>query len=91
VALDKPEVAGRFRELGLKALKADWTRRDGEIAKALGKYGRNSIPLYVLYTGKGDEFVLLPEILSPAIVLEALGRVENPATTFIPSPAADTL
>ncbi|MEO6095475.1 MAG: protein-disulfide reductase DsbD domain-containing protein [Fibrobacteria bacterium] len=78
VAFGSSEVRARFNELGLTVLKADWTLRDDIIARALAKFGRNSIPLYVLYSGKGmDDFVLLPEVLSPRILLEALNKIEK--------------
>lgn len=82
VALTKPEVAGKIKELGLSTLKADWTLRDESISRALAKYGRNSIPLYVLYTGKGDEHFILPEVITPAIVLDALGKVNRAVTSL---------
>jgi thiol:disulfide interchange protein/DsbC/DsbD-like thiol-disulfide interchange protein len=79
VALESPDVTRRFRNLGLTALRADWTLRDETIAAALARYGRNSIPLYVLYTGRGQsDFVILPEIISPGIVLDALKGLEGP-------------
>jgi thiol:disulfide interchange protein DsbD len=82
VALTKPEVAGKIRELGLATLKADWTLRDESISRALAKYGRNSIPLYVLYTGRGDEHLVLPEVITPAIVLQALDKVNRSVTAL---------
>ncbi len=83
VAFSSQDVAKKFRELGLAMLKADWTSRDESIARALARYGRNSIPLYVLYGGKGPEdFILLPEVLTPGIVLQALERLVPPATTM---------
>jgi thiol:disulfide interchange protein len=82
VALTKPEVSGKIKELGLTALKADWTLRDESISRALAKYGRNSIPLYVLYTGRGEEHILLPEVITPAVVLDALSKVSRPVTAL---------
>lgn len=76
VAFNSQEVTQKFRDLGIAVLKADWTLRDEAISRALSKYGRNSIPLYVLYGGKGpDDYVLLPEVLSPGILLDALKKV----------------
>lgn len=73
VAFGSDEVVERFNALDITMLKADWTLRDEPIARALAKYGRNSIPLYVLYSGKSmEDYVFLPEVLSPGIVLEAL-------------------
>ncbi|MDB5050706.1 MAG: Thiol:disulfide interchange protein [Fibrobacteres bacterium] len=84
VAFSSSEVTQKFLALKMNLLKADWTLRDEAIAHALAKYGRNSIPLYVLYSGNGmDDFVMLPEVLSPGILLEALAKVEaGPKTTM---------
>jgi thiol:disulfide interchange protein DsbD len=69
-------VSERFLELGVVAMKADWTRGDPLITRALGRYGRDGVPLYVLYDGRGDsEPQLLPQLLTPDIVLEALARI----------------
>jgi thiol:disulfide interchange protein DsbD len=77
VAFSSKEVQGRFKELGIIALKADWTLRDDKIAKVLAGYGRNSIPLYVVYPGRSDaKYTLLPEVLSPGILLDALAKVQ---------------
>ncbi len=77
MAFSSPEVQQRFRDLGIVALKADWTNRDPVITRALASYGRNSVPLYVLYgPGPNAEAKILPEILTPGIVLEALKQIE---------------
>jgi thiol:disulfide interchange protein DsbD len=82
VAFGSTEVTQRFLDLKMSMLKADWTLRDEAIAQALAKYGRNSIPLYVLYSGNGpNDYVILPEVLSPNIVLEALGRLQTRPNT----------
>lgn len=78
VAFGSSEVQQKFVELGINALKADWTSRDESITRALAGYGRNSVPLYVLYgPGAGEEPIILPEILTPGIVLDALSRIES--------------
>ncbi|MBI3616718.1 MAG: thioredoxin family protein [Candidatus Omnitrophica bacterium] len=72
-ALRNREVADKFRELGVVAVKADWTRFDARITRALAGLGKNSIPLYVIYFGEGHRNMkVLPEIITPATVLEAL-------------------
>jgi thiol:disulfide interchange protein len=73
-ALDNPKVRGRFRELGVVALRADWTDKNQEIAKAIAGYGRAGVPVYVVYGRGALEPVLLPELLTPSIVLEALDK-----------------
>lgn len=81
VAFSSSDVQQRFADLGIVALKADWTSRDQIIAETLAKFGRNSVPLYVLYHTAGAEPIVLPEILTPGIVLEALNNITNPSET----------
>lgn len=77
VALGKKEVADKFRELGVVAVKADWTRFDGRVTLALAELGKNSIPAYVIYSGENHRNMkVLPEIITPATVLEALETVK---------------
>jgi thiol:disulfide interchange protein DsbD len=75
VALGRPEVVERFRREGIVALRADWTRRDDEITAALASYGRQGVPVYVLYGRQGGTPRLLPEVLTSGIVLSALDEV----------------
>ena len=75
VALNDEEVVNKMNELNVTTLKADWTSRDPEITEALAKFGRNSVPLYVLYDGRSSSPTLLPEILTPGIVLEELDKL----------------
>jgi thiol:disulfide interchange protein DsbD len=72
--LDNPEVKGRFAALGIATLRADWTDRSDSIARAIAGYGRAGIPLYVLYGRGARDPVLLPEVLTPAIVIAALEK-----------------
>jgi thiol:disulfide interchange protein/DsbC/DsbD-like thiol-disulfide interchange protein len=75
VALRSKRVEQRFRELGIVALRADWTDRSEMIARAIASYGRAGVPLYVLYGKGAEQPVLLPEVLTPGIVLEALSKL----------------
>jgi thiol:disulfide interchange protein DsbD len=71
MALERPEVLQRFRDKGVAMFKADWTLQDERIARALAEHGRQGVPLYVLY-GRDGSVRILPEVLSPGIVLAAL-------------------
>ncbi len=71
VALDTAAVSARFAELGVVALQADWTRYDPAITQALAGFGRSGVPLYVYYP-PGAPPQLLPAVLTPGVVLEAL-------------------
>lgn len=73
VALNRPEVQQAFRDRRVATLRADWTHRDEEITRALASFGRSGVPLYVLYSGiPGEAPRILPEILTPGLVLQAL-------------------
>jgi thiol:disulfide interchange protein DsbD len=81
IALLNSQVVEKFESLGVTVIKADWTSRDPAITQALARFGRNSVPLYVLYTGDPDaQPEILPEILTPGIVLEALEKVVSGTT-----------
>jgi len=72
VVLSKPEIQAAFRGMNVAFLVADWTRRDPAITAALQKYGREGVPTYVILRPDGSAPVLLPEILTPKLVLESL-------------------
>jgi thiol:disulfide interchange protein/DsbC/DsbD-like thiol-disulfide interchange protein len=75
VALGSRAVTDAFARNGVTALKADWTRRDPSITQVLGAFGRNGVPLYLVYpAGAGRPPTVLPQILSETIVLNALDK-----------------
>ncbi len=75
VALNTDKVRARFSDGRIVRMKADWTNRDESITRALAEFGRNGVPLYVLYDSKGQPNVL-PELLTENTVLAALDRVK---------------
>lgn len=56
---------------GIRQIKADWTNADPAITEALSRFGRSGVPLYVFYP-PAKEPVLLPQVLSPSIVIETI-------------------
>ena len=56
---------------GISQIKADWTNADPAITEALSRFGRSGVPLYVFYP-PGREPVLLPQVLTPGIVIETI-------------------
>jgi thiol:disulfide interchange protein DsbD len=79
VALGRPEVVEAFQARNVVLMKADWTRHDEAITQALADLGRSGVPAYALYTpGQGDP-VMLPEVLTPAIVTSALAKLPRAA------------
>jgi len=69
--LAQAEVLQDFASKGVTLMRADWTRRDPEITRALGALGRSGVPVYVLYQA-GKAPIVMSEILSPAAVHAAL-------------------
>jgi thiol:disulfide interchange protein len=79
VALQTTAVRRAFAERDVALLKADWTRRDPEITRALAAFGRVGVPLYVLYPADPSaEPRILPELLTQRIMLEALDQLPAP-------------
>jgi thiol:disulfide interchange protein len=53
-------------------VRADWTRYDAVITAELAKFGRSGVPLNVVYGPRNSEGLVLPTLLSPTLVLDAL-------------------
>jgi thiol:disulfide interchange protein DsbD len=77
VALQKSEVEEVFRSGNVLLLKADWTRHDEDITQALTAMGRSGVPTYALYAPGDKSPQLLPEALTPGVVLDALGKLPS--------------
>ncbi|MBQ7529761.1 thioredoxin family protein [bacterium] len=67
--LQSERVQRLFAEYNVLFLKADWTNKDEEITRALQSFGRNGVPLYVVYT---PEVKVLPELLTVKDIVEAV-------------------
>lgn len=74
--LSAEELSQQFTKLGVVKMKADWTKSDRVITEELRKFGRNSVPLYVLYGADGEEAKILPQVLTADIVSAALKELE---------------
>ena len=74
VALDSGAVRQAFAERGIIPLKGDWTSQNPEITQFLQQFGRSGVPLYLFYSGRGGEPIMLPQILTAASVLDAIGK-----------------
>jgi len=75
LAINVPAVSKLMKELGIVAMKGDWTNSDPAITAALKSFGRVGVPLAVYYpSGMGSNPVVLPELLTEKIVLDALGN-----------------
>jgi thiol:disulfide interchange protein DsbD len=70
--LNDPAVLTAFESKRVLLLRADWTRRDPEITRALARLGRNGVPVYLLLSPDGSPPRMLGEVLSVREVVEAI-------------------
>jgi thiol:disulfide interchange protein DsbD len=84
VALDRPEVVQAFAAANVALYRADWTREDPAITQALTDLGRSGVPVYALYLPGQSAPTLLPQVLTPGIVIDALSKVPRAATQVAP-------
>jgi thiol:disulfide interchange protein DsbD len=75
VALDRPETMQAFSDRKVALFKADWTREDPAITQALADLGRSGVPVYALYAPGQSTPTLLPQVLTPGIVTDALANI----------------
>jgi thiol:disulfide interchange protein DsbD len=66
------EVLRTFAEKKIATLRADWTNKDPRITAELAAYQRSAVPFNLLWLPGRDAPVILPELLTPGIVLDAL-------------------
>lgn len=78
VALSTRTVSEALARNKAVYLKADWTKRDPEIAAELARFGRAGVPLYLVYGVKGGPPEILPSLLTPGIVVRALDAAAKP-------------
>jgi len=72
IAFSSGDVAQAIKAAGAVYLVADWTNRDSAIAKALADQGRIGVPLYLYYAKGAATPKVLPQLLTPAILTDAL-------------------
>lgn len=72
------QVLEAIEARGVVMMKADWTRRDERIRAILAEYGKGGVPMYLVYSPERPERAdLLPELLTPALVIEAFERASS--------------
>ena len=74
--LNRGDVRRRLRDSGIVLVRADWTKHDEGIASALSELGRSGVPTYVFYF-PGQPALVLPEVLTPSLVLGPLDQLRN--------------
>lgn len=83
LVLERDAIVAAMAQRGVVRLRADWTNRDAAITEELARYGRNGVPLYLLFTPGQPAPRILPELLTSGIVMDALASVA-------PAPVART-
>ena len=63
--------------IDMQYLVVDWTSYNEDIAAYLARFGRNGVPLYLVYSGKpGEPPLILPQLLTPGLVIDAIGQLK---------------
>lgn len=68
------EVLKYFHEHNIATLRGDWTNQDPAITAELAKYQRSAVPFNQIWLPGQESPTLLPELLTPGTVLEALKK-----------------
>jgi suppressor for copper-sensitivity B len=74
LVMHSTEVNRRLTAPGVVAMQADWTRPDDRIARYLAANSRYGIPFNAVYGPGAPDGIVLPELLSEGVVLEALAK-----------------
>ena len=72
IAIDAVSTQTLFEREGVVFMVADWTLEDEAITKALARFGRVGVPLYLVYRPDLSEPIVLPQLLTPEIIRDAV-------------------
>ncbi|MBI3848667.1 MAG: thioredoxin family protein [Verrucomicrobia bacterium] len=74
-SIDVPKVRAKLADAKAVTLMADYTLQDELIGKELHRFGRDAVPLVVVFPKNPNaEPIVLPPLLRPQIVLDALEK-----------------
>lgn len=77
-SLEIPSVQAKLKEMNAVALLGDYTRTPDNITAELNRYARAGVPLVLVYPKVTTAPpIVLPEVLTPGIVLGALDRAAH--------------
>jgi thiol:disulfide interchange protein len=68
------EVLAEFGRRKVVLLRGDWTNRDPLITAELARWNRSAVPFDLIYAPGKPDPVVLPELLTPGKVLDALAQ-----------------
>ncbi|HXF11459.1 MAG TPA: protein-disulfide reductase DsbD domain-containing protein [Desulfuromonadaceae bacterium] len=87
LAIEVPSVRAKLKEIDAVTFIADYTRTPTNILSELTRYGRPSVPLVLVYPKDlNAEPMVLPEVLTPGIVLGALEKAGSGSTRSVSAP-----
>lgn len=67
-------LLAEFAKRNVVLLRGDWTKNDPKITAELARWNRSAVPFNLIYAPGKSEPVVLPELLTPGKVLEALAQ-----------------
>jgi thiol:disulfide interchange protein DsbD len=77
-SLEIPSVRAKLKELNAVPLLGDYTRQDEQITAELQRFQRAGVPLVLVYPpDPNSPPIVLPELLTPSIVLGALEKAAS--------------
>jgi thiol:disulfide interchange protein DsbD len=88
-SIEIPSVRAKLKEIDAVTLLGDYTRKDDAITQELKRFSRAGVPLVLVYPkDPKDPPIVLPEVLTPGIVLEALEKAAGnpPKGSKAPTP-----
>jgi thiol:disulfide interchange protein DsbD len=78
-SIEIPSVRARLKEIGAVALLGDYTKTPADITDELARFGRAGVPLVLVYPrDRSRPPIVLPELLTPGLVLDALAKAGQP-------------
>ena len=80
VVFSSSDVLAYFASQKIATLRGDWTNKDPRITAELARYGRSAVPFNVIWVPGKPEPVILPELLTPGVVLDAFKQHAPPDT-----------
>lgn len=79
-SLSTQAVKAALAKTGTLYMVADSTKFNADIDDALNELGQGSLPLYVVYPADGSAPKILPQVLTPSIVVNALTQASGKKT-----------
>ena len=77
-SLDIPSVRAKLKSLNAVALLGDYTRFPDNITTELNRFSRAGVPLVLVFPKHPEaQPIVLPEFLTPGVVLGALDRASH--------------